>query len=141
MSNGPMHYRLADHWTESGEVTVDLEKFHVVRETLCGYWVLSDYYWRYQHTFPEWVEKNKRWVPKLGSRYCHSSIEGAKRHYSIRKRHELRHIQARLDKCQQVLGHWDELKIETFEAEGEVNLGQPGSRAFTFTAPATSNSN
>ena len=135
MSNGPMHYRLSDHWSEySGEVIVEMDKFHVVRETPYGYWVISDYYWRYQDTFPEWVEKNKRWVPKLGSRYCHASVEEAKRHFSIRKRHELRHIQARLDKCQQVLGHWDELKIETFEAEGEVNLGQPGSRAFTFTA-------
>lgn len=136
MSSGPMHYRLADYWLESGSVAVELQKFHVLRETPCGYWLISDYYYRYRDTFPEWPEKNKRWVPKLGSRYCQPSLQEALQHYSIRKRHELRHIQARLDKCQQVLGHWDELKIETFEAEGEVNLGQPGSRAFTFTAPA-----
>lgn len=130
MSNGPMHYRLSDHWTEGGDVVVEVEKFHVLRETPCGYWVVSDYYWHYQHTFPEEVENNKRWVPKLGSRYCHASIEDAKHHYSIRKRHELRHIQARLDKCQQVLDKWDSLHLESLERDNEVNLGVPGSRLF-----------
>ena len=134
MSNGPMHYRLADNWTESGSVEVTATKFHVLRETPQGYWVIHEYYAHYIGVWADFVEENKRWVPKLGSRYCQPSLQEALQHYSIRKRHELRHIQARLDKCQQVLGHWDELKIETLEAEGEVNLGQPGSRAFTFTA-------
>ena len=133
MSNGPMHYRLADNWTESGSVEVTATKFHVLRETPQGYWVIHEYYAHYVGRLADIVEENKRWVPKLGSRYCQPSLQEALQHYSIRKRHELRHIQARLDKCQQVLGHWDELKIETLEAEGEVNLGQPGSRAFTFT--------
>lgn len=137
MSNGPMHYRLSDHWTEGGDVVVEVEKFHVLRETSCGYWMVSDYCWRYQQTWPEYLEKNKRWVPKLGSRYCHASLEAAKKHFSIRKQHEIRHIEARLGKCRQVLGCWDELTIESLEADGEVNLGTPGSKLFK----PTSNSN
>lgn len=125
MNNLPMHYRLADHWEEDGSVVVVLQKFHVLRETPHGYWVVSDYYWRHSGVFPEWVGKHKRWVPKVGARFCHTSLENAKLHFEIRKRHELRHIQARLAKCQHVLGNWGELKPETLAEYGEVNLGRP----------------
>lgn len=128
----PTYYRLMDSWQEDGTVHVDLTRFAVIRETPQGYWVCPE--WAYNSHWAQYREDNKRWVPKLGSRYCQPSLDEAKRHYSIRKRHELRHIQARLDKVQLVLGHWDELAVEKLNADGYVDLGQPGSRAFTFTA-------
>ncbi|MNJ63741.1 hypothetical protein D3C77_596620 [compost metagenome] len=141
MSNGPMHYRLSDHWTEGGDVVVEVEKFHVLRETPCGYWVLSQWDWEHRDRYWAAPESKKRWVPKLGSRYCHASLEAAKDHFSLRKSREIRHIQARLDKCRHVLGQWRELKLETLETEGEVNLGMPAmGLASKFPAP-TSNSN
>lgn len=137
MSSGPIHYRLSDHWTEGGDVVVGVEKFHVLRETPCGYWVLSEYDWKYKDRPWAKPEESKRWVPKLGSRYCHASLEAAKKHFSLRKQHQLRHIEARLDKCRQVLGCWDLLTLEALERDSEVNLGTPGGKLFK----PTSNSN
>lgn len=129
----PTYYRLTDSWSESGSVVVELTKFCVIRATPAGYWVAPE--WAYNHHWAQYREEEKRWVPKLGSRYCHPSIEAAKRHYSLRKSRELRHIQARLDKCNQVRGHWDELTEQALEKDGYVDLGQPGSRLFTSLAP------
>ena len=138
MRIAPSHFRLSDHWTEDGRVIVEVEKFYTVKETPCGYWVVSEYYWRLKDTFPEWVEKHKRWTSKLGGRYLHASLELAKQHYSLRKQHEVRHIQARLDKCRQIQGCWDLLTIEALARDGEIDLGMPGSRAFKLNAPEPS---
>jgi hypothetical protein len=137
MGNGPIHYRLSDHWTEGGDVVVEVEKFHVLRETPCGYWVLSQWDWQHRDRYWADPESKKRWVPKLGSRYCHASLEAAIDHFSLRKSREIRHIQARLDKCRQVLGCWDLLTLEALQNASEVNLGTPGSKLFK----PTSNSN
>lgn len=125
MDNLPMHYRLDDHWEEDGSVVVVLRKFHAIRETPHGYWVLPAYYWHHREAFPAWKEKHNRWVPKVGARFCHASLENAKLHFEIRKHHELRHIQARLAKCKQVHDQWADLSVETLEKYGEVNLGKP----------------
>ena len=121
-------YRLADSWTESGEVTVELLKFHAIKETPLGYWVVPA--WAYTHNWHPYRDEYKRWTPKAGGRFCHESVEAAKRHYSVRKRCEMRHIKARLAKCQRVLDGWAELNEEALERDGEVNLGAPGGRLF-----------
>lgn len=121
----PTHFRLSDHWTEDGRVVVEVEKFYPIKETLCGYWVVSEYYWRLRDTFPEWLEKHKRWTARDGGRYLHASLGDALRHFSLRKRHELRHIRARLDKANRVQDCWGLLTVEALES-GEVDLGAPG---------------
>lgn len=135
MTGMPTHYRLHDHWSEDGRVLIEVEKFHAIKETPCGYWVVSDYYWRLRDTFPEWIEKNKRWTAKAGGRYLHPSLEAAKLHYSIRKRHELRHVRARLDKCLQINTQWGLINLDDLERDGCVDLGAPDSRLFKIGSP------
>lgn len=116
MSDG-IFYRLSDSWSESGEVIVELTKFHAIKETPQGYWVVPT--WAYR-------EEHKRWTPKTGSRYCHPLLSEAKAQYALRKRCEMRHIKARLDKCQRVLDGWSELDETMLDRDGEVNLGLAG---------------
>lgn len=121
----PMHYRLTDTWSEGGDVLVELTKYHVLRETPCGYWVISDYYHKYAGVSPDWPEKNKRWVPKQGSRYCHSTLKATVDHYALRKRKEVRHAVYRLAKCREVLRNLQNLNHEALLGDGEQNLGHP----------------
>lgn len=125
---GPVHYRLSDHWTEDGRVQVEATKYYVLKETPRGYWVISEWAHKHLPCFPELADKNKRWTPKIGGRYCQPSLAEAKRHYSIRKRHELRHLEARLDKCRQVLGLWEKLTVEKLEFDSYIDLGHIGPR-------------
>lgn len=123
--NGPIHYRLADSWSEGGDVLVELTRYHVLRETPCGYWVISDYYHRHAVSFPDWPEKNKRWVPKQGSRFCHSTLEAAANHYALRKRKEVRHALYRLAKVKHVLDNLPKLNHEALLGDEYQNLDHP----------------
>lgn len=122
---GPLHYRITDSWSEGGDVLVELTKYHVLRETPCGYWVISDYYHEYAGVFPDWPEKNKRWVPKQGSRFCHATLQAAVDHYALRKRKEVRHALYRFAKVKHVLANLPNLSHEALLGDGEQNLGHP----------------
>lgn len=126
MSKGPVHYRIHDEWEENGRIALSVEKFHVLRETPAGYWLLTDYRHQYLGTFPTWAEEFKRWAPKEGSRYCQSTMADALRSFSLRKNAELRHLRARLHKCEHVLAAWGSIKVETLTEEGYQELGFPG---------------
>lgn len=127
MSDG-IFYRLSDSWSESGEVLVGLTKFYAVKETAQGYWVVPS--WAYTPDWHPYRDEYKRWTPKLGSRYCQPSLNEAKAQYAIRKRCEMRHIEARYDKCRRVLDGWAELNESDLSKDGQVNLGCPGGRLF-----------
>lgn len=115
--NGPTHYRIHDEWEENGRVALSVEKFHVLRETPAGYWLLTD-----------WPEKYKRWAPKLGSRYCQSNMADALTSFNIRKRAQLKHLRARLAKCEHVLAAWGAIDSARLIEKGYQELGFPGNQ-------------
>lgn len=124
--NGPIHYRIHDGWEENGAVALSVEKFHVLRETPAGYWLLTEYRHHYTDTFPEWVEEYKRWAPKAGSRYCQSTMADALCSFNIRKRAQLKHLRSRLSKCEHVLAAWGAIDSEKLVVKGYQSLGSPG---------------
>jgi hypothetical protein len=103
------HYRLSDCWNEDGSVSVIVERFELLRETKEGYWVLSEYACS--------DESRKRWTPKLGPRYCHSTMKDAILYYSLRKQWEQKHIKHRLMKNKTVLLNLENLTPSVLEEE------------------------
>lgn len=124
--NGPVHYRIHDEWSEHGAVALSIEKFHVLRETPAGYWLLTEYRHSYLDTFPGWADEFKRWAPKQGSRYCQSTMAEALRSFSIRKHAQLKHLRSQLSKCEHVLAAWGAISPTELTTEGYQELGFPG---------------
>lgn len=90
-------YRYYD--TECGDkVFIELERFHVIGETPCGYWYIPGWL----KAFPESAQQeSKRWVSKEARvRRCYPTKDEAWRSYCLRKYHQQGHLlraQARLD--------------------------------------------
>lgn len=125
---GPTHYRIHDEWAENGQVAISVEKFHVLRETPAGYWLLSDYRHSYAAVPPTWVDEYKRWAPKKGSRYCQSTMAEALRSFEIRKRAQVKHLRSRLEKCEHILAAFGSIDEGRLIEEGYQSLGFPGSQ-------------
>lgn len=83
-------YRYIDTTTSRGYGFM-LQRYHILRETPCGYWFVH----LYEKTFStEHKELSKRWVSKSSRRrFCYPTKEEAWQSYRARKWHHL----ARLD--------------------------------------------
>lgn len=90
---GPTHYRFFDTVGPDG-VTVRCQKFDVVGETPCCYYVLPQ---GHGFTRPESIKKHRRRVLKDSwRRYCYPDLEQALRSYRSRKKWQIQHAKIAL---------------------------------------------
>lgn len=91
----PLHYRLADFRYGDGDLRLEVQVFHPIKETDCGYWVVTE--WEAQH---DWSRPKPRWVSKTSTRrYCYPSLEEALNSYKIRKHRQVMHLAHQLDRA------------------------------------------
>jgi hypothetical protein len=87
--------RLYRYEAEDCETTVKLklEKFHILKETPCGYWVPR---WAWYGEFEDVPRKARRWVAKTGrKRFAYSDKADALRSFKERKRRYVQHAERR----------------------------------------------
>lgn len=70
-------------------VSIDLERFTVIRETPCGYWFVPDWMASFPH---ETIQEEKRWVSKDAvRRHCYPTKQEAWVSFKARCRKRLQH--------------------------------------------------
>lgn len=119
------HYRLHEVLWETG-IKVLLERFEVVKETPCGYWVSSQYN-------PSWLnfeELRKRkflkWVSKTGTkRYCYPTMELALASFKRRKQVQANKLRYQLQQVEDVIDNFDKLTVDPTAYSGGLFLCRP----------------
>lgn len=104
------HYRLRDVLEPNG-VIIRLEKFEIIKETECGYWVIG----RYE---PSWLSheelikrKFAKWVSKTSrKRYCYPDITQAISSFKRRKEIQVNKIAVQLEQAEKALKEFDKYK-------------------------------
>jgi len=81
----------------SKTVSLELRVFHVVRETPCGYWYISEHMRGYDVVLPEWFKKEQRWVSKTARvRRCYPTKQEAMKSFTIRAKRRVMHLERQL---------------------------------------------
>lgn len=109
------HYRIRDELTEVG-VVIRAETFTVIKETLHGYWVASQYSPNW-YTFAE-LRKYKyiRWVSKTSyCRYCYPTIDEAMNSFKRRKHMQQSKLNLQVERVNKVVDNFDKFRSASID--------------------------
>lgn len=109
------HYRIKDYSTGDG-VIIRVERFNVIKETPCGYWVADEY-------APKWMSLSKlrkckqvKWVSKTSERrYCYPTIEDAMRSFKRRKHMQQSKLNLQMEQVNKVVDNFDNFKSASID--------------------------
>lgn len=105
-------YRIYSYTNEDGSVQLQTEKFYVLKETPCGYWVNSQFN-------PHWMsfqalKKRKflKWVSKSGfKRLCYPTIKEAFESFKRRKIRQQSIVARQLDEVNKIVKSLDSIDV------------------------------
>lgn len=101
--------------TYVNSLSLKLKEYIVIKETPCGYWVISK---EFEHNIDndEWVQRHKKWVSSTGTkRLCYPTREEAFRSFKARSRRRLSYAKRTLNLAEQAMrlaqenieDHWE----------------------------------
>lgn len=118
--NLPKHYRVYDQHTYNG-IEICLETWYAFKETLEGYWIVSEYAYNYYQDCKEikWLKETKqvRWVNKTSRRrYCYPTLDEALQSFKIRKQRQNDILKLQLEKSTMVVENLDNICEQSLDS-------------------------
>lgn len=123
--HGPIHYRISEVLDPTGLLIKAIE-YTPIKETECGYWVVSQY-------APSWLSPDElrkrkfaKWVSKNSAkRYCYPSIEDAIKSFKRRKEVQASKLRLQLEQADLAIEKFAEYKNASIEQLKEcINIGE-----------------
>ena len=99
---------------------IDLTVFRMLRETECGYWIISDHFKRYEKPWPDGIvrmaERSKRWISKTSrKRFAYPTKEEALNNFKKRKERQIYWADANIARATAALS-----ELEFRESRGKL---------------------
>ncbi len=122
---GPIHYRICEVLDPTG-LLIKAVEYTPIKETECGYWVVSQY--EPNWLSPDELRKRKfaKWVSKTSAkRLCYPNIEEAIQSFKRRKEVQASRLRLQLEQADLAIEKFDEYKNASIEQlKGYVNIGE-----------------
>lgn len=133
--NLPKHYRVYDQHTYNG-IEICLETWYAFKETIEGYWIISEYAYGYSYyqDYKEikWLKETKqvRWVSKNSRRrYCYPTLDEALQSFKIRKQRQNDILKLQLEKSTMIVENLDNICEQNLDTlTRHYTIGEPPSQ-------------
>jgi len=95
------------------EAEVKLNEYALLKETPCGYWILSDPIYYHVISKPMFADGNKRWISKTArKRFAYPTKAEALNSFKIRKERQIGILSGQLENAKEALQKANDIVLE-----------------------------